>query len=132
MAEKRNEYGFVRQILKEVPKEHRKKVFETFAEANLELYHAAEETEQFVPMLSAEECKTGSFCVSAADWEFAQRLAEQNGFSEWLCSSKEAVIAEDPVAEAEIEYYRKHRMRMLECAVVLVLGILYLLLHNIR
>lgn len=132
MAEKRSEYGFVRQILKEVPKEYRKKVFETFAEANLELYHAAEETEQFVPMLSAEECKTGSFCVSAADWEFARHLAEQNGFSEWLCSSKEAVIAEDPVADAECEYYKKRRMKLAECAAVIVLGILYLLLRNIR
>lgn len=133
MAEKRTEYGFVRLLLKDVPEEQRKAAFQTFAEGHLELYRASgEKADAFVPMLNAEECTDGKFCVSAADWEYAKCLAEQKGFSKWLCSHKEAVITADPVADAEREYYKKHRIKMAECAAVVVLGILYLLLRNIK
>lgn len=133
MAEKSTEYGFVRLILKDVPAELRKDVFQTFAEEHLELYRVSgENADAFVPMLSAEECTDGKFCVSAADWEYAKDLAEQKGFSKWLCAPKEAVITADPVADAEREYYKKHRIKMAECAAVVVLGILYLLLRNIK
>lgn len=133
MAEKQKDYGFVRLILKGVPKEQRRDVFQIFTQKNLELYRVSEENaDSFVPMVTADECRDGSFCVSAADWDYAQQTARKNGFSEWLCSSQEAVVTADPVADAEREYYKKHRIKMAECAAVIVFGILYLLLRNIK
>ena len=123
-------YGFVRMVLKEVPPQERAAAIAALSKRNLELYcKKADGT--YALITDASDCTDGNICVSAADWEQAVQAARAEGFEKWLCSEKESVVAESPLDAAEKEYYRKRKIGQIECAVVVVLVVLYMLIKNV-
>lgn len=117
-------------VLKEVPIEERSAAVAALSKQNLELY--CKKTDGTYELITdASDCTDGNICVSAADWEQAAETAEAEGFEQWLCSEKESAVVESPVDAAEKEYYRKRKIGQIECAVVVVLVVLYMLVKNI-
>ena len=122
-------YEFVRMILKDVPENKLEEVFELLHKNGLEIYSKAGDS-TYTHVTNASACKDGKVCVSAADWEMAEELLRAAGYEKWICSQKESVVVKNPARAAEEEFYRKRKIRQIECLVVVVLVVLYMLIFK--
>jgi hypothetical protein len=121
---------FLRQLTTAVPAEQREKLFCLLSGQGMEVYGKAAkdcaDDAACVLLHAAEESTDGSFFISAADRKAAVRLLEEAGFAQFISEDRNVQADEtDAVKSAEEEYFRRHRITMIECAVVLVAVVLY-------
>lgn len=65
--------------------------------------------------------------VSAADLEYARACVEELGLKQYLCEIEESQVVKSAAEAAEEEYYKKRKIRLIECAVVILLGAVYMI-----
>jgi hypothetical protein len=122
---------FLRQLTTPVPDAAGEKLFETFSKLGIEIYGRKTEAEGFQLLHSAKECPDGIFYVSAADREEAVKLLSMLDLSEYVSENIKVMSEEEKYVEhATEEYYRKRRVTMLECLVVLLAVMLYYMIRT--
>lgn len=123
------DYSFLRQLTTQISEEEQKQICIVLKENGMELYQ--KEGEEFSLITDdgdhTEKVTDGCLYISAADREAAVKYLQEAGLGSNISDSQMIPKSKNLVEEAEEEYMKRRRMRMIECLVVLVLAILYYL-----
>jgi hypothetical protein len=123
--------GFLRQLSTPLPEEERENLFGMLTKTGIEVYGRKSADGEFKLLGNSEESADGVFYVSAADREEAVRMMELLSLSGYVSENNKVMSEEEAFAErAEEEYFRKRRVTMLECLVVILAALLFYLIRT--
>jgi hypothetical protein len=123
--------GFLRQLSKPLPEEERENLFGMLTKTGIEVYGRKSADGELKLLGNSAECADGVFYVSAADREEAVHMMELLSQSGYVSENNKVMSEEEAFAErAEEEYFRKRRVTMLECLVVILAALLFYLIRT--
>ena len=76
-------------------------------------------------------CISDVLYVSAADLEYARRCVTELGMEQYLCPLEETQVVKSEAEKAEEEYYKKRKIRLIECAVVILAAAIYMIYKSL-
>lgn len=123
------QYEFLRQLTVAIPGSETKKMFLLFSTQGIDLYVKADD-KSYIILKETDIRDFEQLFISAADREAAVTIMENAGLSEFISENKR-VLSETAslVEQAENEYYRKRKVIMYECLVVLLAAMLFYLIR---
>ncbi len=133
-------YEYIRRLTKGISEDNRIDAVRKLSLAGIEVYEKtgtdAYRTIEGMQEVSAAEKVSASFetfdlYVSAADLEYARNCVTELGLQDVLCPLEESQVVKSAAEAAEEEYYKRRKIRLIECAVVILLGAAYMIYKSL-
>lgn len=126
------DYRFIRKLILAEETEIEAKISQALQAEGIEVFIREPGETVFYNLPAGMHSTDGCLYVSAADLERARELVTEAGYGDCLTDGEMPEGIKTELEKAEEAYYKKRKWLYIECAVVIVAGILWMLYQGLR